>query len=237
MTNRPRAIVLLSGGLDSATTLAIAKKEGFDLYAMTFNYGQRHSQEIECAKRLAMSNSVVRHTIVNIDLREFGTSALTADLAVPKNRYADEMAECVPVTYVPARNTIFLSFALAFAEVVDAADIFAGMNALDYAGYPDCRPEYIASFEAMANLATKAAVQNGRKLRIHSPLIALSKAEIIGMGVELGVDYSFTSSCYDPSPKGEACGECDSCVLRLAGFEENDRPDPITYRVRELMVP
>jgi 7-cyano-7-deazaguanine synthase len=232
--DRRPAVLLLSGGLDSATALAIAQKSGFDVFAITFRYGQRHAVEIEIAKRLAQRYGVKRHTIVDIDLRPFGNSALTSEIPVPKDRGTEEMASGIPVTYVPARNTIFLSFALAFAEIVEAFDIFAGMNALDYAGYPDCRPEYLAAFQAMANLATKAAVEGRRQLRLHTPLIALSKAEIIRKGLELGVDFSLTSSCYDPFPNGEACGRCDACVLRLDGFRQNGVCDPISYRVPEF---
>ncbi|MBI2682118.1 MAG: 7-cyano-7-deazaguanine synthase QueC [Acidobacteriales bacterium] len=224
------AVVLLSGGLDSTTTLAIAKCEGFVPYAMTFRYGQRHAQEIEAARRIAATMRVAQHVIAEIDLRMFGGSALTTDTAVPKSRSAAEREQGIPVTYVPARNTIFLSFALAWAEVLPASDIFIGVNAIDYSGYPDCRPEYLAAFEAMANLATKAAVEGRQKVKIHAPLLRLSKGEIIRRGLELGVDYSLTSSCYDPSPGGEACGECDSCQLRLKGFKEAGARDPVRYR-------
>ena len=233
MVPKPRGVVLLSGGLDSATTLAIAIDAGFDVYAISFRYGQRHSVEIESAQRVAERNSVCQHLITDIDLRGFGGSALTDDIAVPKDRSHQEMTTGIPVTYVPARNTIFLSFALAYAEVVGASDLFAGMNALDNPGYPDCRPEYIAAFEAMANLATRSAVEEHRRLRIHTPLIALSKAEIVAKGLSLGVDYSLTSSCYDPSNAGEACGRCDACILRLDGFRQNGVVDPIRYCVLE----
>lgn len=224
------AVVLLSGGLDSATALAIASHEGFACHAISFRYGQRHAVELHCARRLAEKAGVMQHVIVDIDLRVFGGSALTANIAVPKNRTHDQMGTGIPITYVPARNTIFLSYALAFAEVMQASDIFLGVNALDYSGYPDCRPEYIAAYEAMANLATKAGVEGTLKLKIHTPLIALTKAQIIRRGLDLGVDYALTSSCYDPTPEGVACGACDSCQLRIKGFRENNVPDPIRYR-------
>jgi 7-cyano-7-deazaguanine synthase len=229
MNNKPKAIVLLSGGVDSTTTLAIAKNEGFDLFAMSFRYGQRHKVKLEAAKRIAASFNVAKHVIVDIDLRLFGGSALTDNLEVPKNRTPEEMGGDIPVTYVPARNTIFLSFALAWAEVLGSEDIFIGVNALDYSGYPDCRPEYIAAYEKMANLATKAGVEGKQKLKIHTPLIQMTKAQIIEKGLELGVDYSLTHSCYDPSPNGEACGHCDSCLMRLKGFREAGVQDPIRY--------
>jgi 7-cyano-7-deazaguanine synthase len=224
------AVVLLSGGLDSTTTLAIAKHEGYRPQALTFQYGQRHAIEIEAARRVAQALAVERHVIVNIDLRVFGGSALTDDLAVPKNRPTEEMSTGIPITYVPARNTIFLAYALAFAEVTHSEDIFIGVNALDFSGYPDCRPEYIRAFETMANLATKAAVEGHQHLHIHMPLMPFNKAQIIQRGLELGVDYGLTHSCYDPSPAGSACGECDSCLLRLKGFQEAGVTDPITYR-------
>ena len=227
--NLKKAVVLLSGGLDSTTTLAIAKKERFNILALSFDYGQRHAFEIEAARRIAASHGVVKHVIAKIDLREFGGSALTSALKVPKNRGIDEMSREIPVTYVPARNTIFLSFALAWAEVEGCNDIFIGVNALDYSGYPDCRPEYIEAFQTMANLATKAGVENRQRLTIHTPLIMLSKAQIIKKGLDLGVDYSLTSTCYDPSATGEACGTCDACQLRLKGFSENNLSDPISY--------
>jgi 7-cyano-7-deazaguanine synthase len=231
MSRQPTAaVVLLSGGLDSTTTLAIAKDEGFRLHALTFQYGQRHAIEIAAARRVAQALGVERHVIVDIDLRVFGGSALTDDLAVPKSRALDQMAKGIPITYVPARNTVFLAYALAFAEVTESADIFIGVNALDYSGYPDCRPEFIRAFEVMANLATKAAVEGHQQLRLHTPLIQLTKAQIIQRGAELGVDYGLTHSCYDPSPDGASCGECDSCVLRLKGFAEAGVADPITYR-------
>ena len=215
-----RAVCLLSGGLDSSTCLAIARREGFACYALSFDYGQRHRVELEAAAEVAASLGAVEHVVAKIDLRRFGGSALTADVAVPKARSAAEMGHGIPVTYVPARNTIFLSFALAWAEVLESADIYIGVNALDYSGYPDCRPEYIEAFERMANLATKAGVEGRTKMRIHTPLIAMTKAEIVRKGQELGVDFSLTHSCYDPGPAGEPCGECDSCLLRKKGFEE-----------------
>ena len=228
----PPAVVLLSGGLDSTTVLAIARSEGYAVHALTFSYGQRHSAEVDAARTIAVSASVVRHQIVDIDLKAFGGSALTADIAVPKNRNLDEPTKgkgAIPVTYVPARNTIFLSYALALAEVVGAADIFIGVNALDYSGYPDCRPEYIEAFEKMANLATRAGVEGRTRLTIRTPLISLTKADIIKLGLSLGVDYSGTTSCYDPSPNGDACGGCDACQLRLKGFREVGLGDPIVY--------
>ncbi len=228
-TKQKRAVVLLSGGLDSATVLAIARSQGYELYAISFSYGQRHSFELEAAKRVAESIGVAQHRVAQIDLRVFGGSALTDDIAVPKGRAAEDMSHGIPITYVPARNTIFLSFALAWAEVIESSDVFIGVNALDYSGYPDCRPEYIEAFEKMANLATKAGVEGRQRLTIHTPLIALSKAQIIAKGKELGVDYSLTSSCYDPSPAGEPCGQCDSCLLRQKGFRESGMEDPLKY--------
>jgi 7-cyano-7-deazaguanine synthase len=230
--DRP-AVVLLSGGLDSTTTLAIAQDLGYCVHAISFRYGQRHSIELDAAAAIARRAQVEQHAIVDIDLRLFGGSALTADIDVPKNRSADEMEDGIPITYVPARNTVFLSFALAWAEVLEADDMLIGVNSLDYSGYPDCRPEYIAAFERMANLATKRAVQ-GKPLRIHAPLIELTKAEIIGRGLELGVDYGLTRSCYDPSDDGAACGRCDSCLLRLKGFAENGMEDPAPYRATPI---
>ena len=224
-----KAIVLLSGGLDSTTTLALAKHDGFKCYAMSFRYGQRHTLELECAQRIALQIGDVQHIIVDIDLRQLGGSALTSDIEVPKEREAEEMSTGIPITYVPARNTIFLSFALAWAEVLGCQDIFLGVNAIDYSGYPDCRPEYIAAYEKMANLATKVGVE-GTHLNIHTPLIDLSKCEIIKRGQALGVDYSLTLSCYDPSPEGEACGACDSCQLRRKGFVEAGVVDPTRYQ-------
>lgn len=226
-----RAVVLLSGGLDSTTVLAIANAEGYETHALSFSYGQRHSWELECARKVASNAGIKDHRVAQIDLRVFGGSALTADICVPKGRSLDEMSEKIPVTYVPARNTIFLSFALAWAEVLGSSDIFIGVNALDYSGYPDCRPEFIEAFEHLANLATKAGVEGHQHLKIHTPLISLSKAEIIRKGLELGVDYGLTSSCYDPSPSGEPCGACDSCLLRKKGFRENRLSDPLKYRV------
>ena len=220
-------MVLLSGGLDSATVLAIARGEGYELHALSFSYGQRHIVELDAARRVAAAIGVADHRIAKIDLRVFGGSALTGDFAVPKGRTADEMSHDIPITYVPARNTIFLSFALAWAEVLGSSDIFIGVNALDYSGYPDCRPEFIAAFETMANLATKAGVEGRQALRVHTPLIALTKAEIIRKGIALGVDYGLTSSCYDPAPTGAPCGECDSCLLRRKGFRENGIEDPV----------
>jgi 7-cyano-7-deazaguanine synthase len=228
-----KAVVLLSGGLDSATVLAIARSQGFELYALSFSYGQRHIWELQAAARVAAYLGVVKHRTANIDLRIFGGSALTDDIAVPKGRSTDDMSHGIPITYVPARNTIFLSFALAWAEVLGSSDIFTGVNALDYSGYPDCRPEFIEAFEKMANLATKAGVEGRQLLKIHTPLIALSKAEIIRKGIELGVDYALTSSCYDPSASGEPCRQCDSCLLRQKGFRENGIEDPLVYRQEE----
>ena len=229
---RQRAVVLLSGGLDSATVLAVARAGGFDAYALSFSYGQRHAWELECARRVAAALGAKEHRTASIDLRAFGGSALTAEIDVPKGRSEEEMAGEIPITYVPARNTIFLSFALAWAEVLGASDIFIGVNALDYSGYPDCRPEFIEAFERLANLATKAGVEGRQRLKIHTPLIALTKAQIIERGLALGVDYGLTSSCYDPSPAGEPCGACDSCVLRQKGFRENGISDPLKYQVR-----
>ena len=226
----PKAVVLLSGGIDSSTTAAIALGGGFDVHALTFRYGQRHLAELEAARRVAQQLGITRHVVLDIDLRGLGGSALTGDLPVPKDTPLHEIGERIPVTYVPARNTIFLSFALAWAEVLPASDIFLGANALDYSGYPDCRPEYIAAFQAMANLATRAAVEQGRGLTIHTPLIALSKREIIGQGLALGVDYGITLTCYDPSPDGVACGRCEACTLRLKGFREAGMDDPAPYQ-------
>lgn len=214
-----KAVCLLSGGLDSSTCLALARRERYECYALSFDYGQRHRVELEAAARVAQALGAARHEVARIDLRQIGHSALTADLAVPKGRSPQDMAEGIPVTYVPARNTIFLSIALAWAEVLEAPDIFIGVNALDYSGYPDCRAEYIAAFESMANLATKAAVEGSMRIRIHTPLIRLSKAEIVKLGRELGLDFSLTHSCYDPDADG-LCGQCDSCLLRRKGFEE-----------------
>lgn len=229
---KKKAVVLLSGGLDSSTVLAFAKKEGFEPHALTFRYGQRHEAEIEASKRIAAAMCVTEHVIAQIDLRVFGGSALTSDVAVPKDRPIAEMAHGIPITYVPARNTIFLSFALAWAEVLGASDIFIGVNALDYSGYPDCRPEYISAFTTMANLATRAGVEGTQRLTIHAPLQQLSKAEIVALGISLGVDYSVTTSCYDPAPDGTSCGHCDACQLRLKGFAANGLIDPIVYADR-----
>ncbi|MFF1548342.1 7-cyano-7-deazaguanine synthase QueC [Streptomyces sp. NPDC058291] len=228
--DRP-AIVLLSGGLDSTTVLAIAKDQGFTPYALSFRYGQRHSIELEAAKRVAEVQGVSRHVIADIDLRVFGGSALTADIEVPKHESLDDVEDGgVPITYVPARNTIFLSFALAFAETVGASDIFTGVTAVDYSGYPDCRPEYMDAFATMANLATRAGVEGTSRMTLHSPLIAMSKADIVREGLRLGVDYSLTSSCYDPDDQGQACGKCDTCLLRLKGFAEAGVTDPVRYQ-------
>jgi 7-cyano-7-deazaguanine synthase len=225
-----KAVVLLSGGIDSTTTLAIAKNHGYEIYALTFYYGQRHQVELDAAKRIANSFGVVKHLIIDMDLRLIGGSALTDDIDIPKARSIERMHEDIPVTYVPARNTIFLSYALAWAEVIGANDIFIGVNAMDYSGYPDCRPEYIAAYEKMANLATKATVAGKQNIIIHTPLIEMSKARIIQKGVALGVDYSLTHSCYDPTVQGDACGECDSCLLRLKGFHDAGMNDQIKYR-------
>jgi len=224
------AVVLLSGGLDSTTVLAIAKAEGFMPYALSFQYGQRHVTELDAARRIAAGAGVGDHVVAEIDLRVFGGSALTADIDVPKGRSDGEMEAGIPITYVPARNTIFLSFALAWAEVLGSSDIFAGVNALDYSGYPDCRPEYIEAFARMANLATKAGVEGTQKLHIHAPLMQLTKEGIIRRGLELGVDYSVTQSCYDPDAEGRACGACDACQLRLRGFAAVGVPDPAPYQ-------
>ena len=230
MSGLPRAVVLLSGGLDSTTALAVAKAEGFAPPGISFRYGQRHAVELDSARRVAQALGVAGHVVVDIDLRAIGGSALTADLPVPKGRSPAEMGEGIPVTYVPARNTIFLSFALAWAEVLGASDLFIGVNALDYSGYPDCRPEYVAAFEAMASLATKAGVEGRQRLTVHAPLLALTKADIIRRGLALGVDYGLTSSCYDPGPDGRPCGACDSCRLRAKGFAEAGVPDPLLAR-------
>ncbi|ORA15564.1 7-cyano-7-deazaguanine synthase QueC [Mycobacterium asiaticum] len=223
------AVVLLSGGLDSTTALAIAKHQGFRPYALSFRYGQRHAIELAAAKRVAHAYGVAGHVVAEIDLRVFGGSSLTSDAEVPKHATVDALTDEIPSTYVPARNTIFLSFALAYAETVGACDIFIGVNALDYSGYPDCRPEYIAAFQTMANLATKAGV-GGKSVTIHTPLIEMTKAEIVRTGLGLGVDYSLTSSCYDPDTAGKPCGRCDSCLLRLKGFAEAGQTDPLIYQ-------
>ena len=226
----PKAVVLLSGGVDSTTTAAIARRQGFEVHALSFHYGQRHAVELEAARRVVAHLGIRRHVVLEIDLRAFGGSALTSDLAVPLDTPMDQIGARIPPTYVPARNTIFLSFALAWAETLDAHDIFIGANALDYSGYPDCRPEYIAAFERMANLATRAGVERGARLTIHAPLISLSKREIIAQGRALGIDYGLTSSCYDPGPDGSACGHCEACLLRLKGFEEAGLSDPLVYQ-------
>jgi 7-cyano-7-deazaguanine synthase len=223
-----KAVLLLSGGADSTTTLAMAKAQQFDVYAMSFAYGQRHAHEVQAAGRIAQKMGVREHRVVTIDLGVFGQSALTSDIAVPKDRSDAQMGEGIPITYVPARNTIFLSYALAWAEVLGSADIFIGVNAVDYSGYPDCRPEFIEAFECMANLATKAGI-DGNALKIHTPLIHLTKAEIIQKGIALGVDYALTTSCYDPAKNNAACGHCDSCLLRKKGFAEAGVPDPTAY--------
>lgn len=230
MTSPRRAVVLLSGGLDSTTVVAIAHAQGYETYALSFRYGQRHVHELKAAEAVAANLGVVKHVVAQIDLRVFGGSALTADIDVPKGRAMEDMSHGIPITYVPARNTLFLSFALAWAETLGSSDIFIGVNALDYSGYPDCRPEYIAAFEHMANLATKAGVEGTQKLKIHSPLISLTKAQIIQEGLRLGVDYSHTSSCYDPGEDGRPCGGCDSCLLRAKGFAEARVADPLCVR-------
>src|SRR3954447_7867319 len=229
MTDATPAVLLLSGGLDSTTMLAYAVDRGFDVHAMTFRYGQRHSSEIEAARRVARHYGLRDHVVVDIDLRTFGGSALTADIAVPKDRTDDAISTGIPITYVPARNTIFLSFCLAWSEVLGASDIFIGVNALDYSGYPDCRPEYIRAYQAMANLATRGGVEGTTPVRIQTPLLDLSKREIIELGLSLGVDYSLTLSCYDPTPDGVACGHCDACHLRQRGFAEAGVGDPAPY--------
>jgi len=230
MTSRP-AVVLLSGGLDSTTTLAIARAKGFAVHALTVHYGQRHAAELDAARRIAAAFGVTEHKVLGLDLRAFGGSALTADIPVPKDRPHTAIGHGIPVTYVPARNTILLSLALAWAEVLGAYDLFLGVNALDYSGYPDCRPEYVAAFEAMANLATKAGVEGFRRITVHTPLIRMTKREIIRTGLELKVDYGMTVSCYDPDESGAACGACDACRLRQKGFSELGLPDPAPYRM------
>lgn len=224
-----KCVLLLSGGLDSTTLLALATREGYAVHAMSFRYGQRHARELEAAQRVAAAYGAAAHVVADIDLRVFGGSALTADIAVPKDRDVGAMSHGIPVTYVPARNTIFLSYALAWAEVLGARDLFIGVNALDYSGYPDCRPEYIDAYERMANLATRAGVEGGAPLRVHAPLLRLTKREIVQLGVSLGVDYALTTSCYDPAPDGAACGRCDACQLRLRGFAEAGLVDPAAY--------
>ncbi len=227
--NNKRAVVLLSGGLDSTTTLAIARSEGFELYAMSFQYGQRNNVELDCAKHNAQELGAKQHIIIDIDLRTFGASALTTDMEVPKNRSDTEISEEIPITYVPARNTIFLSYALAWTEVLSSDTIFIGVNAIDYSGYPDCRPEYIQAYQTMANLATQTGVEGKTELKIRTPLINKTKADIIKTGTVLGVDYTHTLSCYDPDADGKACGKCDSCKLRKKGFAEAGIPDPTRY--------
>lgn len=230
MGDKRKAVVLLSGGLDSTTVLAVAKEQGFEAYALSFRYGQRHSHELEAAQKVALSLGAKEHRIVDIDLRAFGGSALTSDeLAVPKSRSAEELSTGIPITYVPARNTVFLSFALAWCDVLKCSDIFIGVNALDYSGYPDCRPEYIQAFEKMANLATQVGTEGGGQIKIHAPLQHLTKAEIVKLGLSLKVDYGSTISCYDPSSDGRSCGLCDACQLRQKGFAENGLRDPIAY--------
>ncbi|HEV7367429.1 MAG TPA: 7-cyano-7-deazaguanine synthase QueC [Gemmatimonadales bacterium] len=230
MTQQPNAVILLSGGMDSATTAAIALSLGFNVHALTFRYGQRHAIELEAARRVASHLGIQRHIVLDIDLRSFGGSALTSELEVPKDTPMEQIGQRIPVTYVPARNTIFLAFALGWAEVLGASDIFIGANAMDYSGYPDCRPEYIQAFQRMANLATRAGVEKGRRLTIHTPLIELSKREIVERGLALGVDYAITLTCYDPAPDGAACGRCEACLIRLKGFREAGMDDPAPYQ-------
>ena len=229
MSPTKKAVVLSSGGIYSTTAMAMAKHEGFKIFSLSFFYGQRHAFELEAAQKVANAIGVTKHLVINIDLKQIGGSSLTDDMDVPKDRDEQEMTREIPVTYVPARNTIFLSFALAWAEVLKSSDIFIGVNAIDYSGYPDCRPEYIDAFERMANLATKAGVEGTTKIKIKTPLIRLTKAQIIQKGIELGVDYALTHSCYDPSPRGQACGRCDSCQLRKKGFKEAGVLDPTQY--------
>jgi 7-cyano-7-deazaguanine synthase len=225
-----KAVCLLSGGLDSATCLGVAKRDGFDCYALSFDYGQRHAIELAAAARVAGFFNATEHKVAKIDLRVFGASALTADLTVPKHDSADEIGAGIPITYVPARNTIFLSFAMAWAEVLESSDIFIGVNAIDYSGYPDCRPPFIAAFEHLANLATKAGVEGRTRLRIHTPLAELNKAGIVRLAAEVGLDFALTHSCYDPEEEGQSCGQCDSCLLRRKGFLEAGISDPLPYR-------
>ena len=229
MGEKKKALVLSSGGVDSTTAMAIAREEGYEIYSLSFHYGQRHALELEAAERVAKVLGAIEHLVLHIDLAKIGGSALTGDMEIPKGRAEGEMRQQIPPTYVPARNTIFLSYALAWAEVLGASDIFIGVNAVDYSGYPDCRPEYIEAYEKVANLATKAGVEERTKIKIRTPLIKMSKAEIIRKGIQLGVDYSMTHSCYDPSPDGKACGRCDSCLLRKKGFKEAGLPDPTAY--------
>jgi 7-cyano-7-deazaguanine synthase len=227
---KPNAVVLLSGGMDSATTAAIALSRGFEVHALTFRYGQRHAVELEAARRVVTQLGIRRHVVLDIDLRPFGGSALTGELELPKDTPMEQIGQRIPATYVPARNTIFLAFALGWAEVLGASDIFIGANAMDYSGYPDCRPEYMQAFQRMAALATRAGVEDGRRLSIHTPLIELSKREIIERGLALGVDYGMTLTCYDPAPDGAACGHCEACLLRLRGFREAGLEDPAQYQ-------
>ena len=229
MSKKKRAVVLSSGGIDSTTVMAIARLEGYEIYSLSFRYGQRHAVELEAARRVAKALGAEKHLVIDIDLAKIGGSALTDDIQVPKSRTEQDMLKEIPVTYVPARNTIFLSYALALAEVIRASDIFIGVNAIDYSGYPDCRPEYIVAFEHMANLATKAGVEGKTQITIRAPLIHMTKAEIIQKGIELGIDYSITFSCYDPSPEGKACSQCDSCILRKKGFKKAGISDPTPY--------
>lgn len=226
----PKAVVLLSGGMDSATVAAIALRDGYEVYALSVRYGQRHVVELEAARRVAERLGVRRHVIIDLDLRAFGGSALTSEAPVPKDTPLGEIGVRIPSTYVPARNTIFLSLALAWAETLGASDIFLGANALDYSGYPDCRPEYLEAYARMADLATRAGVEQGARLRIHTPLLRLTKAEIVARGLALGLDYGITSTCYDPAADGAACGRCEACLLRLKGFEEAGLPDPARYQ-------
>ena len=231
-----RAVVLLSGGLDSTTVVALAQRDGYEVHALSFRYGQRHAVELDAARRVAAQFGVAQHRVVDIDLRAFGGSSLTSNAPVPKGRDVSGSSADgdIPSTYVPARNTVFLSFALAYAEVVGATDIFLGVNALDYSGYPDCRPEYVSAFERLANLATRVGVQGEAPIRIHAPLLHLTKQDIVALGLSLGVDYSTTTSCYDPAPDGASCGQCDACQLRLRGFAANGIPDPIPYMVAPI---
>ena len=229
MTQR-NAVVLLSGGMDSAVTAAVAREQGFRIHALSFRYGQRHAVELEAARRVAAAVGVVRHAVLEIDLRAFGGSALTAEIDVPKDRPLEAIGAGVPTTYVPARNTIFLSFALGWAETLGAFDLFIGVNALDYSGYPDCRPEYLAAFQRLADLATRAGIEGAGRFIVHAPLLMLSKGDIVARGRELGIDFGVTLSCYDPAPDGAACGHCDACVLRLKGFREQGLDDPARYQ-------
>ena len=229
MSHNPRAVVLVSGGIDSSTVLALAKREGFEIHALSFDYGQRHQHELEAARRVVQSLGITHHAFMRFDLRAVGGSALTADIEVPKSRDLRQMSAEIPVTYVPARNTIFLAFALGWCEVLGAQDIFIGVNAIDYSGYPDCRPRFLEAFEKLAHLATKAGIEGRAQYHIHAPLVNMGKAEIIRTGHEAGVDFSLTHSCYDPTPGGLACGSCDSCVLRRRGFQDAGLPDPTGY--------